>query len=66
MSRAALEQDNHYQFAYDNGFKEGRKAGLEEAAKVADKVFYEETSGDYWAGQIAERIRRLTQGTDRG
>jgi hypothetical protein len=47
---------------YDNGFKDG----LEEAAKVADKVFYEETSGDYWAGQIAERIRRLTQGTDRG
>jgi hypothetical protein len=47
-------------------FERGRKAGLEEAAKVADKVFYEETSGDYWAGQIAERIRRLTQGTDKG
>jgi hypothetical protein len=35
----------------------GRKEENEACAKVAEKVFFEETSGDYWAGQIAERIR---------
>jgi hypothetical protein len=48
-----------------HAYEVGRKAGLEEAVKIAEGLVYD-LGGDVPFGEFEEAIARLTQGTDKG